>query len=116
MSAELAVLGAGQSDITRFAEQVVTGIGFVCAAFILSRALKSQSCQHSSHSFYVRRDRNHSGYGFLGYRFLTEATTSLVITLACLLLGRDHHSSTVDDRGSGNSLTPVDQAHRHNEP
>ena len=61
MSAELAVLGAGQSDITRFAEQVITGIGFVCAAFILSRALKSQSCQHSGHSFYVRRDRNHSG-------------------------------------------------------
>ena len=66
MSAELAVLGAEQGDITRFAEQVVTGIGFVCAAFILSRALKSQSCQHSGQSFYVRRDRNHSGLWIFG--------------------------------------------------
>ena len=34
MSAELAVLDAGQGDVTRVAGQVVTGIGFVCAAFI----------------------------------------------------------------------------------
>ena len=91
-----------------------------------SRALKSRRRQHSGQSFYLRRDRNHSGYGFLGYRFLgyeflgygflTEATAALAITLACLLLGRDQHSAAVDDRGSSDSITPVDRAHQHDEP
>jgi len=86
-----------------------------------SRALKSQRRQHYGHSFYLRRDRNHSGYGFLGYGFLgfgflTEATAALAITLACLLLGRDQHSAAVDDRGSSDSITPVDRAHQHDEP
>ncbi len=91
-----------------------------------SRALKSQRCQHCGHSFYVRRDQNHNGYGFLGYGFLgygflgygflTEATAALVITLACLLLGRDQHSAAVDDRGSSDSITAVERAHRHDEP
>ena len=76
-----------------------------------SRALKSQRRQYYGHSFYLRRDRNHSGYGFL-----TEATAALAITLACLLLGRDQHSAAVDDRGSSDSITTVDRAHRHDEP
>lgn len=53
---------------------------------------------------------------FLGYGFLTQATAALVITLACLLLGRDQHSAADDNRGSSDSITPVDRAHRHDEP
>ncbi len=53
------------------------------------------------------------GYGFLGYGFLTEATAALVITLACLLLGRDQHSAAVDDRGSSDSSTPFDLPRRN---
>ena len=53
------------------------------------------------------------GYGFLGYGFLTEATAALVITLACLLLGRDQHSAAVDDRWSDDSSTPFDLPRRN---
>ncbi len=52
----------------------------------------------------------------LGYGFLTEATPALVITLACLLLGRNQHSAAVDNRVTGDSITPVDRTHRHYEP
>jgi putative Mg2+ transporter-C (MgtC) family protein len=111
MSAELAVLDAGQGDVTRVAGQVVTGIGFVCAAFIFRERSSLRGVSTAVSLFMC------GAIGItLGYGFLTEATAALVITLACLLLGRDQHSAAVDDRGSSDSITPVDPAHRHDEP
>ncbi len=111
MSAGLAVLGAGQGDVTRVAGQVVTGIGFVCAAFIFRERTSLRGVSTAVSLFMC------GAIGItLGYGLLTEATAALVITLGCLLLGRDQHSATVDDRGSGDPLTPVDPAHHHDEP
>lgn len=61
MSAELAVLGAGQGDVTRFAGQVVTGIGFVCAGFIFIERTSLRGVSTAVSLFNVRRDWNHLG-------------------------------------------------------
>ena len=113
MSAELAVLGAEQGDITRFAEQVVTGIGFVCAAFIFRERSSLRGVSTAVSLFMCGAIGITLGYGFLGYGFLTEATAALVITLACILLGRDQHSAAVDDRWSDDSSTPFDLPRRN---
>ena len=36
-------------------------------------------------------------------------------TLACLLLGRDQHSAAVDDRGTGDSIKPMNPAHKNDD-
>ena len=117
---------AGQGDVTRVAGQVVTGIGFVCAAFIFrersilrddSTAVSLFMCGAIGITLGYRfLGYRFLGYTFLGYGFLTQATAALAITVACLLLGRDQHSAAVDDRGSSDSITPVDRAHQHDEP
>ena len=118
--------GAGQGDVTRVAGQVVTGIGFVCAAFIFrersilrddSTAVSLFMCGAIGITLGYRfLGYRFLGYTFLGYGFLTQATAALAITVACLLLGRDQHSAAVDNRGSSDSITPVDRAHRQDEP
>jgi hypothetical protein len=77
------------------ARQVVTSIGFVCAAFIF---------------------RERSSLGGASTAVTVFMCGAIGITLACLLLGRDQHSAAVDDRGSSDSITPVDRAHQHDEP
>ena len=100
--------GAGQRDDTRVAGQVVTGIGFVCAAFISCERSSLRGVSTAASLFMC------GAIGItLGYGFLTEATAALVITLACLLLGRDQHSAAVDDRWSDDSSTPFDLPRRN---
>ncbi|MEI6878901.1 MAG: MgtC/SapB family protein [Planctomycetota bacterium] len=77
------------------AVHVVTSIGFVCAAFIFRERLSLRGVSTAVTLFMC---------GAIG------------ITLACLILGRDQHSAAVDDRGSSDSITPVDRAHQHDEP
>ncbi len=81
--------GAGQGDVTRVAGQVVTGIGFVCAAFIFRERSILRDVSTAVSLFMSGAIGITLGYKFLGYKFLTQATAVLVITLACLLLGRD---------------------------
>jgi len=86
--------GAGQRDVTRVAGQVVTGIGFVCAAFIfrersILRDVSTAASLFMSGAIGITLGYEFLGYKFLGYEFLIQATAALVITLACLLLGRD---------------------------
>jgi uncharacterized membrane protein YhiD involved in acid resistance len=117
---------AGQRDVTRVAGQVVTGIGFVCAAFIFRERSILRDVSTAASLFmsgaigitlgYKFLGYKFLGYKFLGYKFLTQATAVLVITLACLLLERDQHSAAVDDRGSSNSIIPVDRANQLDEP
>ena len=76
MSAELAVLDAGQGDVTRVAGQVVTGIGFVCAAFISCERSSLRGVSTAASLFMC------GAIGItLAYRFLPEATAAPMITL-----------------------------------
>ena len=68
--------GAGQRDDTRVAGQVVTGIGFVCAAFISCERSSLRGVSTAASLFMC------GAIGItLAYRFLTEATAAPVITL-----------------------------------
>lgn len=85
---------------------------FALHSFFASARVSEASAQRSVF-LCAERSELLLSYGFLGYGFLTEATAALVITLACLLLGRDQHSAAVDDRGSGDSSTPFDLPRRN---
>ena len=112
--------GAGQGDVTRVAGQVVTGIGFVCAAFIFRersslRGVTTAVTLFMCGAIGVTLVMDFWAIDF-GLWISDEATAALVITLACFLLGCDQYSAAVDNRGSSESITPVDRAHRHDEP
>lgn len=96
--AEAAVRKAGAGDVTRVAGQVVTGIGFVCAAFIFREHNALRGITTSVSLFMC------GAIGVaLGYGLLTEALAACIITVGTLLLTRGHEGSHHDDRGQGNS-------------
>lgn len=96
--AEAAVRKAGSGDVTRVAGQVVTGIGFVCAAFIFREHNALRGITTSVSLFMC------GAIGVaLGYGLLTEALAACIITVGTLLLTRGHEGSHHDDRGQGNS-------------
>ena len=106
--------------MTRVAGQVVTSIGFVCAAFIFRERSSLRGVTTAVTLFIcgaigVTLVMDFGAMDF-GLWISDEATAALVITLACLLLGRDQYSAAVDNRGSSDSITPVDRAHRQDEP
>jgi uncharacterized membrane protein YhiD involved in acid resistance len=95
--AEAAVRQAGSGDVTRVAGQVVTGIGFVCAAFIFREHNALRGITTSVSLFMC------GAIGVaLGYGLLTEALAACIITVGTLLLTRGHEGSHHDDRGQGN--------------
>ena len=96
--AEAAIRKAGSGDVTRVAGQVVTGIGFVCAAFIFREHNALRGITTSVSLFMC------GAIGVaLGYGLLTEALAACVITVGTLLLTGGHEGSHHDDRGQGNS-------------
>ncbi len=96
--AEAAIRKAGSGDVTRVAGQVVTGIGFVCAAFIFREHNALRGITTSVSLFMC------GAIGVaLGYGLLTEALAACIITVGTLLLTRGHEGSHHDDRGQGNS-------------
>ena len=96
--AEAAIRQAGSGDVTRVAGQVVTGIGFVCAAFIFREHNALRGITTSVSLFMC------GAIGVaLGYGLLTEALAACIITVGTLLLTRRHEGSHHDDRGQGNS-------------
>ncbi len=95
--AEAAIRQAGSGDVTRVAGQVVTGIGFVCAAFIFREHSALRGITTSVSLFMC------GAIGVaLGYGLLTEALAACIITVGTLLLTRRHEGSHHDDRGQGN--------------
>jgi len=95
--AEAAIRQAGSGDVTRVAGQVVTGIGFVCAAFIFREHNALRGITTSVSLFMC------GAIGVaLGYGLLTEALAACIITVGTLLLTRRHEGSHHDDRGQAN--------------
>jgi hypothetical protein len=95
--AESAVRQAGSGDVTRVAGQVVTGIGFLCAAFIFREHNALRGLTTSVSLFMC------GAIGVaLGYGLLTEALAACIITVGTLLLTGRHEGSHHDDRGQGN--------------
>lgn len=96
--AEAAIRQAGSGDVTRVAGQVVTGIGFVCAAFIFREHNALRGITTSVSLFMC------GAIGVaLGYGLLTEALAACIITVGTLLLTHRQEGSHHDDRGHGNS-------------
>lgn len=96
--AEAAIRKAGSGDVTRVAGQVVTGIGFVCAAFIFREHNALRGITTSVSLFMC------GAIGVaLGYGLLTEALAACIITVGTLLLTRRNEGSHHDDKGQGNS-------------
>lgn len=96
--AEAAIKKAGSGDVTRVAGQVVTGIGFVCAAFIFREHNALRGITTAVSLFMC------GAIGVaLGYGLLTEALAACIITVGTLLLTRGHEGSHHDDKGHGNS-------------
>lgn len=103
--AEAAIRKAGSGDVTRVAGQVVTGIGFVCAAFIFREHSALRGITTSVSLFMC------GAIGVaLGYGLLTEALAACIITVGTLLLTRRHEGSHHDDRGQGNSAAGTSAA------
>ena len=96
--AEAAIKKAGSGDVTRVAGQVVTGIGFVCAAFIFREHNALRGITTSVSLFMCGAIGVAVGYGLL-----TEALAACIITVGTLLLTRGHEGSHHDDKGHGNS-------------
>ncbi len=95
--AEAAIRQAGSGDVTRVAGQVVTGIGFVCAAFIFREHNALRGITTSVSLFMC------GAIGVaLGYGLLTEALAACIITVGTLLMTRGHEGSHHDDRGQNN--------------
>ena len=96
--AEAAIKKSGSGDVTRVAGQVVTGIGFVCAAFIFREHNALRGITTSVSLFMC------GAIGVaLGYGLLTEALAACIITVGTLLLTRGQEGSHHDDKGHGNS-------------